>query len=209
MTNGWLFVVTRNRDLDWRPILAPDFLAESKCDFALVLQTASSAHEEPVICRQIDAGAAGRLTLAFRSRPASNVLGLEVAHDRFSRPIYVVEGVVMQGWTEVDTKAVDALLHDQSKLVTTLVRSFWTQSDEEIPPARSVYMSLVGPAETAGTLRARQLPAERSSEAAESRGGIHRLLTNLLLMIRDTTRSRAPKPAVQASEGPTGNREDV
>ncbi|MGH3586183.1 MAG: hypothetical protein ACRDQ0_07640, partial [Pseudonocardia sp.] len=84
----WPFVVTRNPVLDWRAIYAPEFLLAAHDDYRLVTATAGQHPEPGRVARS------GDLTLAFASRPASDVLGPARGRDGFGRLVHVIEGVV-------------------------------------------------------------------------------------------------------------------
>ncbi|MGN7200338.1 hypothetical protein [Arthrobacter sp. SAFR-044] len=131
MVEVWPFIVARNPELDWRPIYAPDFLVQDKNDFMLVLQTGSAPHQESILTKTIDVRHRGRFTLAFRSRPASQMLRDTEGKDRFGRPIHVIEGLVVPGWHPIDEAGVERLLDAQQELTAELLGAFWGTSSEQ------------------------------------------------------------------------------
>ncbi|EIV95209.1 hypothetical protein [Frankia sp. QA3] len=134
MTGSWMFLVTRNRELDWRAILAPGFLIDANDDFQLVTRTAAPAHPQPPTARPLDVPGRAQLTLLYRSRPAGEVLGLPTARDRFGRPIFVVEGMVVDRPVSPPPAMIQAAIEDGLTGLEDLVRAFWQQSDEAAPP---------------------------------------------------------------------------
>ncbi|WP_261570446.1 hypothetical protein [Frankia gtarii] len=133
-SSSWMFLVTRNRELDWRAILAPSFLIDANDDFRLVTRTATPAHPQPPTARALDVPGHPQLTLLYRSRPAGELLGLPTARDRFGRPIFVVEGMVVDGPVSPAPEVIQAAIEDGLTGLEDLVRDFWKQSDEAAPP---------------------------------------------------------------------------
>lgn len=156
-TEAWPFVVSRNPELDWRPVIAPPFLIEARADYLLVHETAGGGASDRPQLRRVDSGL-GRLTLAYRRRDAwtallgdsSNLAGEQQLHDRFGRPIHLIEGLVVRGDRDIPRSQVGPLLDAVRVQAAAAFPSFWQLADESIPPLPSA--PLIVPTQPRGRL---------------------------------------------------------
>ncbi|MDJ0733923.1 MAG: hypothetical protein QNJ47_07535 [Nostocaceae cyanobacterium] len=104
MTNiqAWAFLVGCNQYLDYRTIVAPDFMCESKTSSLLAKAAGGDLTEVgTAYYREIHNSKVGDLTLVFRVIEATSentgIEGRGVLKDSFGREIYLIEGIVLQG----------------------------------------------------------------------------------------------------------------
>jgi hypothetical protein len=145
-------VVTRNRLLDWRPIVAPDFMIAQGGEYLLVhaADPGDGPAPSPLFERVVTTERYGDLTLLARSRQATaDLIGgspHEQLVDRVGRPIQLIEGLVLPGrhpgcaarW-QAQLACVDAIAHQSFP-------DFWQSEDEAEPPAPSQPLIGAGPA---------------------------------------------------------------
>ncbi len=123
---SWLFLVSANRYLDYRTIVAPDFICDRRATSLLARNAGGDLVEHKVVYVSNDK--VGELTLVFRVMDAIaedlNVKGQGVLKDAFGREIYLVEGLVFKGRiTEIDlTQEQFREIHDQVKFY---YQEFW------------------------------------------------------------------------------------
>lgn len=136
---AWPFVVTRNRDLDWRPICAPPAFVRNDADYFLVTATAEPAHPQELTMRDVPDHVLGPLRLCYRSVPLGDLLGQDAALDRFGRRVFAVEGFVIFGGRLPPGAgpAVSSALDERRPELERIVGRFWPTSDEEEKPLES------------------------------------------------------------------------
>lgn len=139
-TEAWCFLVSRNRYLDYRTVVAPNFLIDAESG-NLLADAVYGDLTKPgeAICREICKSKVGDLTLVFRVvNPAAREIGLEedgLLVDQHPRPILFLEGIVLRG--EI-SKAVSIGKNVLEEVHTQLLEpysSFWNCSkfDRPIP----------------------------------------------------------------------------
>lgn len=169
---AWPFIVARNANLDWRPILAPGFLIDASADYLLV--TESSGPEDgsgrPNV-KVVESAKAGTITLIFSSIPAtSELLGearAEPLVDRFGRPLHVVEGLAVQGSGQLAPSDLEPSLEHVHAETIRLFPAFWVETAEAVPPLRSqpVAIDLSVPAPPAEPADQEQWPQKTTPTA--------------------------------------------
>ncbi|WP_017293036.1 hypothetical protein [Geminocystis herdmanii] len=96
---SWLFLVSANPYLDYRTVIAPDFLCDAKKTSLLARNAGGDLTPHKIT--YVDDSKIGSLTLVFRVIEAiAEDLGIEgngVLKDSFGREIYVIEGLVFKG----------------------------------------------------------------------------------------------------------------
>ena len=99
----WPFLVSRNTYLDYRTVVAPDFICETKISnlLARVVEGELTRAGQAII-RQVVNSKAGDFTIAFRVIKATekdiNATGENnILKDQFGREIYIFEGIVTKG----------------------------------------------------------------------------------------------------------------
>lgn len=147
--SGYPFAVARNRDLDWRPVLAPEPLVAAGQAYSLVLETAGM-HPIPVTARPWRDGSGREWTLLFRSVPARAEFvgedGDELT-DRFGRRVFLVEGVAFPEHREIGD---DGVLDDVHADAVAAFRAFWPVDDESFTPRPSAPLAVAGEEGTDG-----------------------------------------------------------
>ncbi|HYT44239.1 MAG TPA: hypothetical protein VEP90_18050, partial [Methylomirabilota bacterium] len=100
---GWPFLISRNKTYEYRAVVAPQFLCD--VDLSDILTEASGGTGVTdrgwVVYRQMRGLRRGDVTLIFRVVLATERhLGLrskELLYDQHYRPIYLTEGLVLEG----------------------------------------------------------------------------------------------------------------
>jgi WD40 repeat protein len=128
---SWLFLVSANRYLDYRTIVAPDFICDRRATSLLARNAGGDLVEHKVVYVSNDK--VGELTLVFRVMDAIaedlNVKGQGVLKDAFGREIYLAEGLVFKGRIpEID------LTQEQFREIHDQVKSYYRECWEWITP---------------------------------------------------------------------------
>ena len=98
----WPFLVSRNRYLDYRTVVAPDFICEAKTGNLLARVTTGDLTEPGKgFIRQIFGSKVGDFTIVYRilkatQKDLNSQVGDEILKDQFGREILLIEGVVIQ-----------------------------------------------------------------------------------------------------------------
>lgn len=140
---AWGFAVTRNKLLDWRPMLAPEFMIAQGGEYFLVHAADPEDGPDPsrVVERIVTSERYGDLTLVVRNIEATaDLIGgspREQLLDRTGRPIQMIEGLVLRGRHPGSA----ARWEDQLTRVDVMARRafprFWESEDEAEPPVPS------------------------------------------------------------------------
>ncbi|RUR74843.1 WD40 repeat domain-containing protein [Chlorogloeopsis fritschii PCC 9212] len=99
---AWYFLVSRNYYLDYRTIVAPDFICQAQISNLLARAANGDLTEEgTAICRKIIGSSVGDLTLVFQIVKATKAdieIGDEttILRDPVGREIYLIEGLVFR-----------------------------------------------------------------------------------------------------------------
>lgn len=151
-SRAWPFVVTRNRLLDWRPIVAPDFMIAQGGEYLLVhgADPGDGPIPSPVFERIVTTKRYGDLTLLACSRHATaDLIGgsaQEQLVDRVGRPIQLIEGLVLPGRHPGCAARWQAQLAQVDAIAQQSFLDFWQSDDETEPPAPSRALTETGPA---------------------------------------------------------------
>lgn len=135
---AWSFLVSRNQFLDYRTIVAPDFM----CQANIASLLAKAAEGNPVAnnlayYREIYGSKSGDLTIIYQVHEAQakdikdDTEG--ILKDSFGREIYLIEGIVLKGvklFLEITTEILDS---NHQKLLGNF-RDFW----EWVSPQRAI-----------------------------------------------------------------------
>ena len=126
----WPFLVSRNRYIDYRTIVAPDFICDAKIA-NLLARAAEGELTKPGqgIMRQVIGSKAGNFTIAFRVIKAIekdiNLTGENnILKDQFGREIYIFEGIVARGIRK-DFFISDRDFQKAHYQLTTFYQKFW------------------------------------------------------------------------------------
>lgn len=126
---AWRFLVSRNQFLDYRTVVAPDFM----CQANIASLLAKSAEGDPtnddsVYYREIHGSKVGDLTIIYRVKEAqARDINPEIdgaLKDSFGREIYFIEGLVIKGINPSIPVTVDVLELNHQTLINDY-RDFW------------------------------------------------------------------------------------
>jgi hypothetical protein len=98
---AWTFLISRNQSIDYKTVVAPDFISQAKIRSLLLKVTDEDLTEsENTNIREVYNSEVGNFTVFFRSIKARSKdigeKGNEVLKDSFGREIYRIEGLVFQ-----------------------------------------------------------------------------------------------------------------
>jgi len=102
LTQAWSFLVTRNQSIDYKTVVAPDFISQAKIRSLLIKASEDDSSEEgKVLIRSIQGSEVGDLTIVFRVAKAKRRYIEEsgnddILKDPFGREIYVIDGLVFR-----------------------------------------------------------------------------------------------------------------
>jgi hypothetical protein len=146
----WPFLVARSRRVGYRAVLAPPFLVDRGLHYMLI-HAAAVEHPVPyeLLRREVHDTTTGDYTLVFRVVPADpGLIGQsgKVLRDESSRPVDIIEGVVMTGQ---DLILQDAAVDAAHQVVVEVFRDFWQADDPYAAPVRAAPLQadqILGPA---------------------------------------------------------------
>ncbi len=126
---AWPFLVSRNRYIDYRTIVAPDFICDAKIS-NLLARVAEGDLTEPnqAIIRQVVNSKVDDFTIVFqvvtaKEKDIDTEGNDRVLIDQFGREIYLFEGVVIKGIGDV--YLIDKDLEKAHKKSMKIYRKFW------------------------------------------------------------------------------------
>ncbi|QJB46518.1 hypothetical protein HGD76_22365 [Dolichospermum flos-aquae CCAP 1403/13F] len=98
---GWVFLISRSKNLGFRTIVAPDFMCDARVSSFIESVAGGNVTEaKKAICRQIHNSPVGDLTLVFRVIETTykdmGIPGDGIIKDSFGREIPFIEGVVFR-----------------------------------------------------------------------------------------------------------------
>lgn len=132
---AWTFLISRNQSIDYKTVVAPDFISEAKIRSLLAKATEEDFTESGrITIREIKGSEVGNLTIVFRSVKARNndigEPGNEVLKDPFGREIYCVEGLVFRkNWYEIQHKIGESHLDQAHKDLQEKYCEFWHEDN--------------------------------------------------------------------------------
>ncbi|HEY9873623.1 MAG TPA: WD40 repeat domain-containing protein [Candidatus Obscuribacterales bacterium] len=126
---AWRFLVSRNQFLDYRTVVAPDFM----CQVNIASLLAKTAEGDPMTdnlayYREIYGSKSGDLTIIYRVREAQakqiNDNAEGILKDSFGREISFIEGIVLKGIQASLAITLESLEFNHQQLVDDY-RDFW------------------------------------------------------------------------------------
>lgn len=126
---AWRFLVSRNQFLDYRAVVAPDFM----CQVNIASLLAKTAEGDPTsddlaYYREIYGSKSGDLTIIYRVCEAKakeiNDDAEGILKDSFGREIYLIEGIVLRGIHASPAITIESLDFNHKQLVDDY-RDFW------------------------------------------------------------------------------------
>jgi WD40 repeat protein len=146
---AWRFLVSRNQFLDYRTVVAPDFM----CQANIASLLAKTAEGEPTsddcaYYREIHGSKSGDLTIIYRVSEAQardiNAETQGVIKDSFGREIYFIEGVVVKGIQTSLPITIENLEFTHQQLVNDY-REFWEWvSPQSAIPSEVITLEIEG-----------------------------------------------------------------
>ena len=130
---AWAFLVSRNPYIDYRTIVAPDFICAAGIPKLLARAADGELTEMGhAICRRIEGSDVGDFTIVFRVIEAKGAYinstdGNNILKDSFGREIYLIEGLVVKGTDKVSVTNED--LDNAHEQVRASYRRFWDYTD--------------------------------------------------------------------------------
>lgn len=126
---AWGFLVSRNQYLDYRTVVAPDFMCEAGASSILAKAAEGDVTEEGFATyREIHNSRVGNITLVFRVIEATaentEVSGSGVLKDSFGRDIYLIEGIAVAELIQ-NIIVTQETLEDNHKYLIKCYREFW------------------------------------------------------------------------------------
>ncbi|NES06280.1 MAG: hypothetical protein F6K22_27780, partial [Okeania sp. SIO2F4] len=152
----WPFLVSRNRYLDYRTVVAPDFICEAKTDNLLARVTTGDLTEpEKGFIRQIFGSKVGDFTIVYRILKATQKdlnyqAGDEILKDQFGREILIIEGVVIQGIKSQENVFISPKnMEEVHQKLTGGYTEFWEHRDPHPAiPSDKLFLSIDGSSST-------------------------------------------------------------
>ncbi|XZO01189.1 MAG: WD40 repeat domain-containing protein [Microcoleus sp.] len=132
-TTAWSFLVGCNQSLDYRTVVAPNFMCEAGIAGLLARVTEGDLTEKgTALYREIHNSKVGDITLIFRVIEAiaedTGISGNGVLKDLFGREIYLIEGIALKGIVP-NIVTTPNNLEEAHKLVLGDYRKFWEAED--------------------------------------------------------------------------------
>lgn len=144
---AWSFLVSRNRYLDYRTIVAPDFICQAKIS-NLLARAVEGELTKPneIIVRQVVNSKVNDLTMIFQVVTAKekdiNSEGNNMKlRDQFGREIYLFEGVIVKGIGEDYIYVDNNDLKKAHQQLIVIYQQFWN-SLEPYPAISSSRFSI-------------------------------------------------------------------
>lgn len=146
---AWRFLVSRNQFLDYRTVVAPDFM----CQINIASLLAKTAEGDPIsedhaYYREIHGSKSGDLTIVYRVREAQareindDLEG--ILKDSFGREIHFIEGVVLKGIQASLAITIENLESNHQRLAEDY-RDFWEWvSPQPAIPSEMTVLELKG-----------------------------------------------------------------
>lgn len=146
---AWRFLVSRNQFLDYRTVVAPDFMCQAN-SASLLAKTAEGdpISEDQAYYREIHGSKSGDLTIIYRIREAQardvNDDAEGILKDSFGREIYLIEGVVLKGIQASLAITIENLESNHQRLAEDY-RVFWEWvSPQPSIPSEMITLELTG-----------------------------------------------------------------
>lgn len=141
----WPFLVSANRYVEYRTIVAPDFLCEIG-DASILAYTAGGGltGENEAFYREIHKSKSGKLTIVFRVIETTfedmGIEGSGALKDSFGREILLLEGIVIKGLMP-DVIVTKDTIERAHGMIIQPYREFWEYTSSQ-PATASVCFSL-------------------------------------------------------------------
>jgi len=146
---AWRFLVSRNQFLDYRTVVAPDFMCEANTA-SLLAKTAEGdlINGDNAYYREIYDSKVGDLTIIYRvSEAQSKYINAEIEgilKDSFGREIYFIEGIVVKGIQTLLPITIENLGLNHNRLVDDY-RDFWEWvAPQSVIPSELIAIELEG-----------------------------------------------------------------
>ncbi|MDE5121129.1 MAG: hypothetical protein O4965_13930 [Trichodesmium sp. St19_bin1] len=130
----WCFLVSANKEFDYRTVVAPDFMCAQNDTFILAQAAGGKITDKGTACyRRIINSKVGSLTLVFRIIKALEtdigISGDGILKDSFGRVIRLIEGIVFQGnFSETDIVITSEDFDGVHKQIIEHYQKFWPET---------------------------------------------------------------------------------
>ncbi|MEZ4865989.1 MAG: hypothetical protein R3C14_32035 [Caldilineaceae bacterium] len=162
--SAWPFLVSRNRLLGYRTVVAPDFMVTAEMAGLLANEVEGNITPTPV-CHVLATTQAGTLTLFYRVRNATLID--PSLRDEAGRPILWIEGVVFKG-DHHDSQVTNEDLERVHGQLQEGYRRFWGQNSANYPvePSSALVLAHEQPADQLNeSVQGSQRPTGQESSA--------------------------------------------
>ena len=144
MFEAWSFLISRNQFLDYKTVVAPDFMCRSGATGVLAKAAEGDSPELGIVYyREVHGSKVGELTLVFRVIEAtSENTGIEGSgnlKDSFGREIVLIEGLALKGI--VQDVFVSQTIFDRIHLeLVKHYQEFWSQTTSQSATASELFV---------------------------------------------------------------------
>ena len=128
----WHFLVSRNRHLDYRTVVAPDFICKANISNLLArVADGGLTESNHGFIRQITGSKVGNFTIVFRvingiEKYLNSEGRNETLKDSFGREIYIIEGIVVKGIrSKKDFHITNQYIEEAHNFLMEGYRQFW------------------------------------------------------------------------------------
>jgi len=155
---AWRFLVSRNQFLDYRTVVAPDFMCQANISSLLAKAAeGDSTNDDSVYCREIHGSKVGDLTIIYRVIESQardiNPETDGALKDSFGREISWIEGIVVKGISAPISVTLEDLELNHQELINNY-RDFW----EWVSPQPSIVSDVTILQGEGNPLKYRQVP---------------------------------------------------
>jgi len=196
---AWPFLVSRNPYLDYRTIVAPDFICAAGIP-NLLARAADGELTDPghAIRRKVEGSEVGDFSIVFRVVQALEEYinfgdGENLLRDSFGREIYLLEGLVIKGISQVSITNED--LEGVHTQVRQSYQKFWDCTD--VPPVETSshsYLKIDEFSEALNLLEVEEMqPLVVNSEKTQSQNSTWKLNQKLLFNFRISSIAFSPR----------------
>lgn len=146
---AWRFLVSRNQFLDYRTVVAPDFMCQANIA-SLLAKTAEGdlTNDDCAYYREIHGSKSGDLTIIYRVSEAQakdiNAETEGVLKDSFGREIYFIEGIVVKGIQTSLSITIENLESNHHQLVDDYCEFWEWVSPQSAIPSQATILELKG-----------------------------------------------------------------
>lgn len=137
---GWPFLVSRNQYIDYRTVVAPDFICNAGVSYILArTESGDLTNQGEAFFRTIEGSNAGSFTMVYQvveateqDKDINSQGGNAVLKDSFGREIYLIKGFVLNGKHSYEnTKLYQKNIDKSYDYSVESYRKFWKNTDSD------------------------------------------------------------------------------